>query len=89
MHKACLLVFFAVAVPLFPALADYDLFSSGYPPAQTFSSATGAASMVALGVQVPKPSTPYIALDSRFRTFGFSNTHGLCSLPPGFCITLR
>ena len=83
------LMLLAAIAPLFAAFAVYELFISGYPPAQDFSAATGTASMVALGMQMPMPSSIAIALDSRFRTVGLSNTSALSSLPPGFCITFR
>lgn len=83
------LAFLAAIAPLLAAFADYALFTSGYPPAQDFSAATGTASVVVLGMQMPRPSSISIALDSRFRTTGLSNTSKLSSFPPGSFIAIR
>ena len=83
------LMLLAAISPLFAAFADYALFISGYPPEQSFSAATGTASVVVLGVQTPRPSSISIALDSRFRTTALSNTSRLSSLPSGSCILFR
>ena len=71
------------------AIADYSFFISGYPPpAADHFSTTGDVARVTLGFKPPEPSTA-LALDSRYRTSGPSNTSPLNSKPPAIFIILR